>query len=71
MLFTHADWLVQSIQRKFKSVHLLQPMRQKYLLRVSFLTIFWCIERNKLIFLVSVWYYTKPITCLSVVNSGG
>ena len=51
MLFACADWLVpfSEYQVLFTSM---QSMRQNHMLRVWFLTSFWYIERNKLIF----WY---------------
>ena len=65
MLFACADWLVpfSEYQVLFTSM---QPMRQNHMLRVWFLTSFWYIERNKLIFWYLCGIYQQIHSLLSV-----
>ena len=69
VLFAHTDWLVWN-SLLFNSE---KRLKQNHASTVSFQTMFWYIERNILIFFVSVWYrlqqlFTSQSVSLKVVN---
>ena len=67
MVYVRADWLVLEVFSKYSAIIFEQPKRQNTLSAIQFPTVFWYIDRKKLIFF---WFlcgiYTKTIFHLSV-----